>query len=147
MRAYSILHVAFIALFFAGCNDESVQSEQNRCPKCNMSVKESDDYSAKLHDGSKVYFFDDLGCLVLWTKEKHRDVDQDDIEVFAKDTKRYIKAKEAYFSISDKTPMSYGFGAYENDKNDTIEADEVILRMLRGEHMANPKIRKQILGE
>ena len=52
----------------------------------------------------------------------------------------------AYFIINDKTPMNYGFGAYENEVNDSIKADEVELKILRGEHMANPKIRKQILG-
>jgi hypothetical protein len=42
--------------------------------------------------------------------------------------------------------MNYGFGAYESKQDRSIGFDEVILKMLRGEHMANPKIRKQILG-
>jgi hypothetical protein len=69
------------------------------------------------------------------------------IEIFSNDTKRYIDAKVAYFIINDKTPMNYGFVAYENEVNDSIKADEVELKILRGEHMANPKIRKQILGQ
>ena len=42
--------------------------------------------------------------------------------------------------------MLYGFSAYENECNGCIKFEEVIMKMLRGEHMANPKIRKKILG-
>ena len=62
------------------------------------------------------------------------------------DTHRYIDIKKAFYSINEKTPMSYGFSAYENEIENSIDFNEVRLRMLRGEHMANPKIRKHILG-
>ncbi len=42
--------------------------------------------------------------------------------------------------------MMYGFSAYENKQENIIYYEEVMMKMLRGEHMANPKIRKQILG-
>jgi hypothetical protein len=42
--------------------------------------------------------------------------------------------------------MHYGFSAYEKKKENLISFDEMQIRMLRGEHMANPKIRKHILG-
>ena len=50
------------------------------------------------------------------------------------------------FAINENTPMHYSFSAYEKKCEECITFDEVIIRMLRGEHMANPKIRKQILG-
>ena len=50
------------------------------------------------------------------------------------------------FIISLVMLLFYGFTPYEKKCKNCINFDEVILRMLRGEHMANPKIRKQILG-
>lgn len=112
-----------------------------------MTLPTSNIHTAKLEDDSKSYYFDDFGCLVLWAKEKNISLVDKKIEVFSNDTKRYIDAKAAYFIINDKTPMSYGFGAYENEVLNSIKVEEVELKMLRGEHMANPKIRKQILGQ
>ena len=68
------------------------------------------------------------------------------IWVHALDTNRWIDARKAYYTRDENTPMHYGFGAYEKEKNSTSIFDEMVLRMLRGENMANPKIRKQILG-
>ncbi len=112
-----------------------------------MPLPSSNIHTAKLQDGTKSYYFDDFGCLVLWAKEKNISLEGKKIEIFSNDTNRYIDANVAYFIINDKTPMNYGFGAYENEMPNSIKADEVELKMLRGEHMANPKIRKQILGQ
>jgi len=112
-----------------------------------MTLPSSNIHTAKLNDGSKSYFFDDFGCLVLWAKEKNISLKEKKTEVFSNDTNRYIDVQKAYFIINDDTPMHYGFGAYENEIQNSIKAEEVELKMLRGEHMANPKIRKQILGQ
>lgn len=111
-----------------------------------MPLPESHLHTAKLEANSKKHSFDDIGCLVLWAKEHNVALDSAKIEVFSNDTHQYIDARKAHFSINEKTPMNYGFAAYEAQKSDTIPMDEVALKMLRGEHMANPKIRKQILG-
>jgi hypothetical protein len=44
--------------------------------------------------------------------------------------------------------MHYGFGAYENAnaKEGMIDFNEMRLRMLRGETISDPKIRKKLLG-
>ena len=103
-------------------------------PKSN----ENSSYLNKTH-------FDDMGCLILWTKKEGKN--PSDAMVFTKDTKHYIKATDAYYTITERTPMGYGFTAYEKAQTKSIKFDEMKLRMLRGEHMANPKIRKQILGQ
>jgi len=105
-----------------------------------MPIK-SKEYSSYL--GS--VYFDDMGCLILWTKAKGKE--PKDAMVFTKDTKQYIKATDAFYTIKERTPMGYGFTAYEKEQPKSIKFEEMKLRMLRGEHMANPKIRKQILGE
>lgn len=149
---FSFFILNFLLLFFiSGCNSSgSLSSEDNEskhkeiCPKCNMELPSSNIHTAKLQVQERSYSFDDIGCLVLWSKDK--EINMDEAEVFTNDTHRYIKASKAYFVFNEKTPMNYGFAAYELQKENSIKIDEVKLRMLRGEHMANPKIRKQILG-
>lgn len=139
-----------LLLFISGCNSSGALSSENNedkqkevCPKCNMELPSSNIYTAKLQVQNKNYGFDDIGCLVLWSQEKN--INMYKAEVFANDTQKYIDVSKAYFSFNEITPMSYGFGAYELEKENTIKIDEVKLRILRGEHMGNPKIRKQIL--
>jgi hypothetical protein len=128
-----------------GASSKTAVQHSNSCPKCNMQIPYSKIHTAKLRQDNDSYSFDDIGCLVLWAKDKN--VNTDNIEVFANDTNRYINANTAYFTINEKTPMNYGFSAYEKEINNSVKIDEVKLKMLRGEHMANPKIRKQILGQ
>lgn len=144
----------FLLLFFiTGCNTSEASSSKERdsshkaCSKCNMELPSSNIHTAKILKDTSSYYFDDIGCLVLWAKDKNMDIDAVKTEVFTNDTHRYIESSAAYFTISEKTPMNYGFSAYEHKKENSIKIDEVKLKMLRGEHMANPKIRKQILGQ
>jgi len=51
-------------------------------------------------------------------------------------------------SVSDfEIPMHYGFGAYENNKEKRIGFEQMILRMIRGENITNPLIRKKIVSQ
>ena len=123
-----------------GC-DSTTSTNKNICPQCKMPISKTKDNSSYL--GS--VYFDDMGCLILWTKSQGKE--PKNAMVFTKDTKEYIKATDAFYTINERTPMGYGFTAYKKLQPKSIKFDEVRLRMLRGEHMANPKIRKQILGE
>jgi hypothetical protein len=111
-----------------------------------MELPHSNINTTILHDKQDVYYFDDVGCMILWFSKNNSDENAMSTEVFTNDTKKYIKAATAFYKINEKTPMLYGFSAYENNQENAIAYDEVIIRMRRGEHMANPKIRKQILG-
>ncbi len=111
-----------------------------------MELPSSHIHTATIKSYGKMYYFDDIGCMILWSSQNSINLPKSDPRVFTNDTKRYIDAFSAHYTIDEKTPMSYGFSAYENKTEGTIDFKEVILRMLRGEHMANPKIRKQILG-
>lgn len=149
---FSFFILSFLLLvFISGCNLSGALSSKDNdgkqkevCPKCNMELPASNMYMAKLQVQNKEYSFDDVGCLVLWSQEKS--ISMHKAEVFANDTQKYIDTSKAYFSFNEKTPMNYGFAAYELEKENSIKIDEVKLRMLRGEHMGNPKIRKQLLG-
>jgi len=150
MRLFKkILCIALIS-FFVGCNssqNEKVEqhNEGKICPQCNMPLGNDNTYTSIIKDG-KITYFDDMGCMILYAKENNIDLNNIENKVFTTDTKRYVNSSKVLFKIDEKTPMSYGFSAYEKECENCIKFDEVVIRMLRGEHMANPKIRKQILG-
>ena len=151
MRDFKLLLLfGFFTLFLTGCTSDgtatSQKDDKHICPKCNMILPESNLHTVKMRVDDKEYLFDDIGCLVLWAKDKEIEMQKAKVEVFTNDTHRYIDSSLAFFTIHEKTPMNYGFSAYEKEVQNAIKINEVWLRMLRGEHMANPKIRKQILG-
>ena len=149
MKWFKILLIA-VVVFFTACNssqsssNQSLKSEVRTCPMCNMEVDKSNTHSSSLARNGTINYFDDIGCMILWSNENSADIEK--AKVFSKDTKHYIDAASASYTIGERTPMLYGFCAYENGVENKIDFDEVVMRMLRGEHMANPKIRKHILG-
>ena len=114
---------------------------------CGMVIDNLDYTSQIISPSGKTYFFHDHGGMVHWLENKSF---KDDaiIWVMTKDTKRYINGRKAWYSRTDITPMLYGFGAYENKKSkeNLINFDTMFLHMVRGEHLANPKIKKLLLG-
>jgi len=111
-----------------------------------MELPRSNVHTATLNVDDTTKYFDDVGCMVLWAQKHKVDLKNSEIEIFSNDTSKYIDAQSAFYSINENTPMHYGFSAYEKPKEGVISFDEMQIRMLRGEHMANPKIRKHILG-
>ena len=149
MKLFKNLFVAVLLItFFVGCNsdDEKKKNDQQSCMECFMPLPESQVHTAILMDGNDEKLFDDIGCMVLWSQENKIDLKTKQSKIFANDSKVYIDTSKAYFTINEKTPMLYGFSAYEKSCEKCINFNEVIIRMSRGEHMANPKIRKHILG-
>ena len=115
---------------------------------CGMVIVDLEYASQVISPSGKTWFFHDHGGFINWLKDKEFKQSAV-IWVMSRDTKKWIDAKKAYYSLRDKTPMGYGFGAYErqNSENSYINFDTMRLRMLRGETMNNPQIRKQLLGE
>ena len=151
MKKFKLLSLALslsLLVILSACGSEEKATETNLkiCPQCHMELPKSNIHTAILDEDNNTHYFDDPGCLILWANSKKIDLKNADVKIFSNDTKRYIDAHKAFYKINEKTPMLYGFSAYENTQEGSINFDEVIIRMLRGEHMANPKIRKQILG-
>jgi heme/copper-type cytochrome/quinol oxidase subunit 2 len=117
-------------------------------PQCRMYLS-GDDFAVQIITSDyKTHFFDDPGCAILWMNGNKINPKNTVIWAYSMDSKKWIDAKKAYFSISDfETPMHYGFGVHEKDKKGYINFNEMRLRMLRGENMTNPKIRKKILKD
>jgi hypothetical protein len=96
----------------------------------------------------KAYKFDDIGCTIEWFRdEKISWEDKAKIYITDKLDGKFIDAKTALYDINSHTPMDFGFGAYTKqdapkDKN-LIDYEQVRLKILRGETMQNPIIKKQ----
>ena len=148
MKSFRLLLVSLITLLFmSACNSQQKEESSSKiCPQCNMELPVSNIHTAIINHEDNKEYFDDPGCMVLWAKKNKIDIKETQIKIFSNDTKKYIDAKMAFYKIDEKTPMLYGFSAYEKEVKNSINLDEVVMRMLRGEHMANPKIRKHILG-
>ena len=112
---------------------------------CGMVIDDMDYVSQVVAPTGKTWFFHDHGGFVNWLKDKEFK-DEAVIWVMSLDTKRFIDAKIASYSLTDDTPMGYGFGAYEKKASTHVDFDTMRLRMLRGETLNNPRIRKQLLG-
>ena len=113
---------------------------------CGMIIDDLTYTSEVIANDGKTWFFHDHGGMVHWLQNKSFK-DSAKILVYAKDTQKYIDGGEAWYSRTDTTPMLYGFGAYENKKDDLIDFKTMSLYMLRGENLTNPKIKKALLGD
>ena len=137
-----------VLMSFTACNSNSDTEQKVKiCPQCRMELPKLHTNTAFIVDDGKTTYFDDIGCMVLWAKEHNVNLKKVNPKAFTHDTKKYMDAFHLYYTINESTPMHYGFGAYEKQVDNSIDFNEVILKMLRGENMANPKIRKQILGQ
>jgi len=98
-----------------------------------------------LKDG-RTWFFDDPGCMVKWLKDKHFK-DSAKLWIYTVDTHKWVDAKKAKYITTYHSAMHYGFGAVDKEQNNTITFEQMRLRVLRGETMANPKYRKLQMGK
>ncbi len=110
---------------------------------CGMVIHSLDYASEVVDKDGKTWFFHDHGGMVKWLESKEFK-DETTIWVWAKDAKKWIDGRKAWYSKTDTTPMRYGFGAYENKSDDFVSFDEMSLKMLRGENLTNPNVRKQL---
>ena len=114
-------------------------------PYCKMLITKEHNTAQVVAPDGKTWFFDDPGCMVLWLQDKSFK-NEAKLWVHSIDTQKWIDAKKAAYGVKDKTEMHYGFGAREKKIDETIDFEEMELRMYRGENLTNPKIRKKLLG-
>ena len=114
---------------------------------CGMIIDDITYAAEAIDENGVTRFFHDIGDVVEFLKDKPYK-DKVKIWVYTKDTKRWIDANNAWYSYNEVTPMKYGFGAYEHKNEDKklIDFKTVFKRVIRGETMRNPKIRKLILN-
>ncbi len=112
---------------------------------CGMPIEDMNYASQAIAPSGNTWFFHDHGGLAHWMQDKDF---KDDlvIWIWAKDSQKWIDARKAWYTTTEETPMFHGFGAYENKKEGMISFDEMYLRVLRNETLANPYYKEQILG-
>ncbi|MDD2652715.1 MAG: hypothetical protein PHX44_06675 [Sulfurimonas sp.] len=110
---------------------------------CGMVIDELKDASQVISSSGKSWFFHDHGGMIKWLEDKEFK-ESAKIWVMSRDTKEWTDAREAFYSVSDDTPMGYGFGAYKKKSNGYIDFATMRLRVLRGETLRNPLIKKQL---
>ena len=124
-----------------------IEMELNRYQDsdCGMVIEDLHYASQVIAKDGKTWFFHDHGGFIHWLKDKPF---KDDVVIWvmSRDTKEWIDARKAFYSLTDITPMGYGFGAYKNNHEGFIDFDTMSLRMLRGETMNNPFIKQELLG-
>ena len=114
--------------------------------QCGMVIS-SHKYAAQAVDEEgKTLFFDDVGCLAEWLRSK-KEPSRYRLYVFTNDTARWIDARKAHYSRTEKTPMHYGFGAYEMPKEGLIDFKALTLFVLRNETLNNPYTKRELLGK
>ena len=113
--------------------------------QCAMLIKSERNAVEVIAPDGRTWFFDDPGCMILWLGKRDW-ADKAVLWVHTLDTKRWIDARKAWYGVADHTEMHYGFGAREHRCDGCIDFGQMRLRMLRGENLTNPKIRKKLLG-
>lgn len=110
---------------------------------CGMNIDDLKYASQVISPEGKTWFFHDHGGMVNWLKNKTFK-NEAVIWVMAIDTREWIDAYKAFYTVNESTPMYYGFGAYSQPKENTIDFQTMSERMLRGENMSNPVYAKVI---
>ncbi len=111
---------------------------------CGMVIEDKSYASEVISKDGKTWFFHDHGGMAHWLNSKSFK-ESAKIFVFTKDTKRWIDGRKAWYSLTDKTPMNYGFGAYEKKQDGFIDFKTMSIKMARGENLTNPRVRRELL--
>jgi len=112
-----------------------VHWDRDMCVRCKMVVSERQ-YAAQTTDPitGKTYYFDDIGCVVLWFKEeKIAWADKAIIWVTDVNSGEWINAKEAAWSTISVTPMAFGYAAHKagtEAEGEIIDFDEMAKRAI-----------------
>ena len=122
-----------------------IKPKEYQCSECNMDVEDLDYMAEIITEEGNTFFFDDIGCVVLWLKNHSPKIAR--MVTKTGDTHRWIDVTKAWYSRTDATPMGYGFAAYENKKEGMIPYEEMKLLMLQGKNLHDPFVKKQLLSQ
>ena len=122
-----------------------IKVKEYQCSECNMDIEEFKYLAQLIAKNGNTYFFDDIGCLVLWLKNHSPDVETMITQTL--DTHKWIDVKKAWYSRIASSPMGYGFAAVENKKEGLIDYEEMKLLMLQGKNLHDPFVKKKLLGK
>ena len=144
---------AFIIIFLLliGCHQSNEEQlpvyfvwDRVVCEECKMALSDHH-YSAQVIDSTgKAYYFDDIGCAILWLK---RQPWQDKVRTWVNDykTTEWIEAEEANWIYGDpRTPMGYGFAATLSQVENAMTYETVKKWMFIGKNLVNENMSRHL---
>jgi len=111
-----------------------------------MLIRDRENSCEVVLESGATWFFAEPADMVLWLKDR-RVGEKNRLWVYTIDTKRWIEARIAWYGIRDKTVMGYGFGAREVKTQECIDYESMSKRVLHGETLLNPRMRKHLLED
>jgi len=146
----NLIILVVLIFFISGCDKpdktkmKTIHFDRDMCALCKMVISERH-YAVQVVNptNGRSYMFDDIGCTILWFKEEKISWEKE-AKIYIADAKtgEFIDARKAFYDTRSRTPMDYGFGAYSKNFESSIDFKEMRLKILRGETMQNPQIRK-----
>lgn len=149
------VYLAIIVFFLTSCDTVVKKGNTDKKPLSFDFAKTRDADCGMIVDGLKfssqviapdgrTWFFHDPGGVPRFLKDKSFRSEAV-IWFYTLDTKRWKTSHHVSFSLRDETPMGYGFGAYEKKKDGFISYEQMRTKMLRGENLLNPYVKKKLL--
>ena len=123
----------------------TIKAKEYQCSECSMDVEDLKYAAQIISQNGNTYFFDDIGCVVLWLENHSTDIHS--ILTQTLDTHEWIDVKDAWYSRIAPSPMGYGFAALRHKKEGLIPYDEMKLLMLQGKNLHDPFVKKRLLGK
>jgi len=125
-----------------GTGPVEVKWDRVTCERCRMVLSDrhhSAQVREKRSDGrSRVAFFDDIGCAVIWLEDQPWR-DDPGTEVWVNDwrTGDWIDARAAHYLTGQETPMQYGLGAQSESIAGALDFDQARAHIQRIEQRFN----------
>ncbi len=124
----------------------TILPKEYQCSTCKMEIEQLPYAVEIVNTQGKTWFFDDMGCAIKWLEHQGF---KDSVVIWTQteDTREWVDATKACYRRDAPTPMKFGFAAQKQcDDKATIDYNSMRLKVLHGETMQNPYIRKQLSG-
>jgi nitrous oxide reductase accessory protein NosL len=128
MRNFS--KILILSLLLLGCDSKMDTSpkdavlDRDVCHRCKMAISDKHYVSQIVNPkDAKRYFFDDIGCAILWMQEQNITWEQEAF-IYVANAKNgeWLDAKKAVYSDKANSPMRFGFAAhFEKSENSDVE--------------------------
>lgn len=136
MRLCKIIIFTCIAFFYAACSNEidtspkEIKYDREVCERCKMIISVRNYAAQTINPATgKRYYWDDIGCSILWFDEEKIDWEESAI-TYVKDVKtgKWLDAKKAHYTYGAITPMNFGYSAHEKPQEGVKNYDYAYVR-------------------
>ncbi len=140
--------LSLLLVLLSGCSGDpqtgakETKWDRDSCERCRMVLSDRE-HSAQIRiganaPGSKVKFFDDIGCAVIWLQDKPFR-DESGTEIWVTDWRdgQWIDARKAVYMPGQITPMQYGLGAQMEPADGGLNFEQASQHILKVEQRFN----------